>query len=136
MNENGSKKHFWLYVLKLEQGKYYVGVTSKTPEARMREHINGYGAAWTRKYKPLKLLDKKELGFVTYEEAEKYESKVVRAYMKKYGVNNARGGDLREVDDLTIRFGWLINRENWEVITVIIFLLLVILVLVLKQIHN
>ena len=130
------KKHYWLYVLKLEQGKYYVGVTSKTPEIRMKEHIDGFGAAWPRKYKPTKLLDKKELGFITYEEAEKYEGRVVRAYIRKYGINNVRGGDLKVVDDLISRFGWYRNKDYWEAFTVIVFLLLVILVLAFKLIFK
>jgi len=127
------KKHYWLYVLKLEQGKYYVGVTSKTPEIRMKEHTNGFGAAWTRKYKPLKLLDKKGLGLITYEEAEKYENKVVRKYMNERGFNNVRGGDLRSPDNFVKRFGWYFDKASWETLTLIIFILLVFVVLALKR---
>jgi predicted GIY-YIG superfamily endonuclease len=35
-------KKWWLYVLKLERGKYYVGITSKTPERRFYEHKTKY----------------------------------------------------------------------------------------------
>ena len=134
MNEDNQEKHYWLYVLKLEQDKYYVGVTSKTPEIRMKEHIDGFiGAAWTRKYKPLNLLDKKELGFITYEEAEKYENKVLRKYMSERGFNNVRGGDLSSTGNLVKRFGWYIDESSWQAITAIVFLMLVLAVLALKM---
>lgn len=42
-------KHYWLYVLKLEQQKFYVGITSRTPEIRMEQHLSGFaGAQWTK----------------------------------------------------------------------------------------
>lgn len=67
-----SKKHWRLYILKLEQGKYYVGITTKDPERRFLEHKNNIrSAAWTRKYKPIKILQAKYLGLVTQERAEK-----------------------------------------------------------------
>jgi len=30
-------KNWWVYVLRLEEGKYYVRITSQTPEIRMHE---------------------------------------------------------------------------------------------------
>ncbi len=38
-------KHWWLYVLKLEQGKWYIGITSQTPEKRFYEHKIGRRSA-------------------------------------------------------------------------------------------
>ena len=90
-----SKKHYWLYVLKLEQGKYYVGITSKTPEERFKEHMNGFFAAeWTKVYKPIKIIQTADLRVTTYERAEAYENKVTRKYIKSYGIKNVRGGNL------------------------------------------
>ena len=123
-------KSYWLYVLALEKNKYYVGITSKTPEIRMQQHIKGFaGASWTRKYKPVRLLDKKHLGIMTVNEAERYENKVVRAYINKHGFENVRGGDISYSEDLVRRFGWYIAKEDWEVVTVIVLLVLIILIL-------
>ncbi len=48
-------KHYWLYVLRLEQNKYYVGITSRLdPQTRINEHMGGfYSAQWVKKYKPI-----------------------------------------------------------------------------------
>ena len=127
------KKYFWLYVLKLEQEKYYVGITTKAPEDRMKEHLNEFiGAAWTKKYKPLTLLDKKDLGFMTYEEAEKYENKVLRKYMDERGYNNVRGGDLSSTDVFVKRFGQYWAKETWQAGVAIIILLAIIVILAVK----
>lgn len=114
-------KNWWLYVLKLEEGKYYVGITSKTPERRFRQHMNGtMGARWTRHYKPIKIYDSKQLGSVSIDKAQEYEGKVTREYMKKYGDNNVRGGDLTEDEDYIRRFGRIFTKDNWDVLTVVI----------------
>lgn len=111
MNQN--KKKYWLYVLQLEQGKYYIGVTGKTPEARMKQHISGFaGARWTRKYKPIKMHDKKFLGNITYIAAVKYENKVLREYIKKYGISKVRGGDITDDTDLIVIFGQVFEVEG------------------------
>lgn len=95
MTDEENKKHFWLYVLKLENDKYYVGITTKNVDVRVREHIRGfYGSRWTKKYRPLGLLDKQEIGLVAPEEAEKYEQAVTLKYIDKYGLDNVRGGML------------------------------------------
>jgi predicted GIY-YIG superfamily endonuclease len=133
MDKVKAKKNYWLYVLKLEQGKYYVGVTAQTPEKRMEQHVRGFaGAAWTKKYKPLELLDKKELGMMTYGEAEKYEAKVVRKYMDEKGYNNVRGGDLRETRELIKRFGWYFDKAVWQSLIGVLILLIIILLLAIK----
>jgi predicted GIY-YIG superfamily endonuclease len=126
MNPSDNKpRRYWLYVLRLEQEKYYIGVTSKTPEERFKEHQKGIRSAnWTRKYKPVELIDSQDLGVMTYADAQVYEDKVIRAYLKKVGVNNARGGDLKDVDDYIIRFGYIFDVWGWETITLVVFLLL------------
>jgi predicted GIY-YIG superfamily endonuclease len=136
MNTVKTKEHYWLYVLELEQGKYYVGVTSKTPEIRMKQHTNGRGAYWTQKYKPIRLFDKKDLGYISYVDAEAYENKMIRAYLEKFGVNNTRGGDLTDVDDMVKRFGWYRDKDKWQAGVAIIFLMMIILALFLKTVFR
>ena len=46
----------FVYVLKLEHGKYYVG-TSKSPYKRITEHFNNNGSYWTKKYKPREIIE-------------------------------------------------------------------------------
>ena len=123
-------KHYWLYVLKLKAGKYYVGITTKTPEIRFKEHAQGFaGAAWTRKYKPLKIIDSKDLGVINESRAQSYENKVVRVYIKKYGIDNVRGGNISISEDLVTKFGWWWLKKDWETLTSVMLLLLIIAVL-------
>lgn len=43
------RKFTHLYVLRLVDGKYYVGITSR-PEDRIAEHKEGRGAKWTKRF--------------------------------------------------------------------------------------
>tara|TARA_Y100000590_G_C15597250_1_gene968538 strand:- start:172 stop:891 length:720 start_codon:yes stop_codon:yes gene_type:complete len=75
----------FIYVIKLEQGKYYIGKTSN-PQFRLKQHFNSYGSKWTKIYKPLKVLE-------LIPNCDDYdEDKITRQYMDKYGINNVRGG--------------------------------------------
>lgn len=105
---------WWLYILKLENGKWYVGITSKTPEERFQEHnLKRRGAYWTMKHKPLKIELVEDLGIVSKDHAEAYENKVTRALMQERGLNNVRGGDLRDTEEYIKRFGWIWPKDGW-----------------------
>lgn len=74
-----------IYVLKLEQNKYYVGKTKNVAQ-RYQEHLQGLGSSWTRKYKPVKL-------DTVIENASPFdEDKQVKIYMAQFGIENVRGG--------------------------------------------
>jgi len=47
----------FIYILKLEDNKYYIGKTDN-PEFRLDAHFNYAGSSWTKKYKPFKLEEK------------------------------------------------------------------------------
>ena len=80
-----------IYVLKLEQGKYYIGKTNN-PQFRLKNHCDGNGSAWTQKYKPLKVIK-------IIPNCDAYdEDKITRQYMDKYGVPNVRGGSFVKVN--------------------------------------
>jgi hypothetical protein len=75
----------FIYILKLEQGKYYVGKTNN-PYFRLESHFNLNGSLWTKKYKPIRVLELKS-------NCDDYdEDKITRQCMDKYGINNVRGG--------------------------------------------
>lgn len=127
---NTNYVRWWLYILRLENGKWYVGITSKTPDERFTEHALGKRAAfWTMKYKPIEIELVEDLGIVSKDHAEKYENQITRQLMKERGLNNVRGGDLRSVDEYTVRFGYVWDKLSWNSLTVIVFLLIVILVM-------
>lgn len=128
------ERRWWLYVLRLEGEKYYVGITSKTPEIRMYEHKNNIRSAyWTAKYKPVEVIYREDMGVIEKARAEKRENKMVRAVMKERGVNNVRGGDLRSTDPYIQRFGYYRNKDEWSAATVIVLLLGVILYLFIDK---
>ncbi|MCA9325557.1 hypothetical protein KDA23_05865 [Candidatus Saccharibacteria bacterium] len=89
-----TRKHYWLYVLLLEQDKYYVGITAhKNPETRIAEHKRGvYGARWTKDHHFVETIEIVDLGSVTRSEAENIENRCTYAYMKSKGYQNVRGG--------------------------------------------
>lgn len=85
-----------IYVLKLEDQCYYVGMTRRRNVAkRIEEHISGTGAAWTRKHKPL--LDEAKnptsclIETIATEDTWD-ENKYVKKYMESKGIDNVRGG--------------------------------------------
>jgi len=74
-----------IYVLKLMNNKYYVGKT-KYINNRMLDHFSNNGSAWTKKYKPMEILQ-------IYKNCDELdEDKYTIKYMSKYGINNVRGG--------------------------------------------
>ena len=77
-----------IYVLRLQRGKYYVGLTRKNVE-RIWQHIDGKGAAWTKKYPP-----KEGKEIVSFQDGLKVadEDRITLEMMSKYGVRNVRGG--------------------------------------------
>ena len=77
-----------IYVLKLGRGKYYVGLTRRNID-RIFDHLDGDGAAWTKKYPPV---EKKPILSFTEGLKESDEDKITLQMMQKYGINNVRGG--------------------------------------------
>jgi len=86
-----------IYVLELWGGRYYVG-KSDDPQGRFQQHLNGDGSAWTRKYKPLKILK------ISKNASHFDEDKITKEYMSKYGIDKVRGGSYSniELDELQI----------------------------------
>lgn len=135
MADEIQNKHYWLYILKLEDDKYYVGITARSnPEDRIQQHISGYyGAKWTKKHKPIETLELRDLGSLTTEEAEREEKTTTLAYMDKYGYQNVRGGDLSYSGKYVLRFNRFFTEDNWQALTVVVLLMLIILYLTIDK---
>jgi hypothetical protein len=82
---------FTIYILKLEQNKYYVGLT-KNPNSRIQEHFNGNGSSFTSLYKPIHIVKQIQ----TYDRYD--EDKIVKQCMSKYGILNVRGGSYSNLE--------------------------------------
>lgn len=74
-----------LYVLRLENDKYYVGTTINIDQ-RINQHKNGGASAWTDKHKFLELIMTKPIESSLEEDLE------VKKLMDVYGIDNVRGG--------------------------------------------
>lgn len=80
----------FIYVLKLTNDKFYIGKT-ENPRYRLENHFSQKGAAWTRKYRPVEL-------FELIPDCDAFdEDKYTIKYMKKYGMQNVRGGSFCEI---------------------------------------
>ena len=81
----------YLYVLKLEKEKWYVG-RSANVERRYEQHLAGTGAKWTQLHKPLRLVLKRPL------KDEQDENRTTQDFIQMYGANNVRGGSYCQVE--------------------------------------
>lgn len=131
-------KHFWLYVLRLEQGKYYVGITSTNPDIRFKQHLSGFLAAtWVKKYKPIDIIERQKLGNITVMEAKEIENKITRDYIKRFGIANVRGGNLSYGGKYIQIFKNVYLDTDWRylkiitTLSVVIYLLFILLVYII-----
>jgi hypothetical protein len=88
----------FIYVLQLEQEKYYIGKT-ENPNFRIEQHFQSGGAVWTKKYNPISVIK-------IIPDCDDYdEDKYTRKYMDNYGIDNVRGGSFCEIilDQTTIK---------------------------------
>jgi predicted GIY-YIG superfamily endonuclease len=74
-----------LYILQLEDDKWYIGKTDDIHK-RFEQHKNGKGSEWTRLYKPIKMVETRKITSIHD------ETNVTKDFMKKYGIDNVRGG--------------------------------------------
>ena len=75
----------YIYVLLLQNDKYYIGKTSN-PHFRFDNHFINKGSKWTRLHKPIKVLE-------LIPNCDDYdEDKYTYKYMDIYGIDNVRGG--------------------------------------------
>lgn len=81
---DNSTKQLFIYVLKLEKGKFYIGKTDDV-QRRFKEHCEGKGSGWTRQYKPNKIVSSMP------QKDEFHELNETLRWMKNFGIENVRG---------------------------------------------
>lgn len=89
-----------IYILHLNNDKYYVGKTNRLIDDRYKEHLDGIGSFWTKKYKPLSVIKQIE------NSSPFDEDRYVKEYMAIYGIENVRGGSYNQekLNSETIKF--------------------------------
>ena len=77
-----------VYVLRLQHGKYYVGLATAGcgVEQRWAKHIAGHGAQWVKDHKPIEVID------IYYPASKEMENRVTMYYATLHGPANVRGG--------------------------------------------
>ncbi len=78
-------KEFYIYVLKCESEKYYVGKTRDLPK-RLESHLFKKSCKWTKTFEPIKIEE------IVISDDCLDEDHWVKKYMIKKGINNVRGG--------------------------------------------
>lgn len=74
-----------IYILSLENNRFYVGKTDNI-DFRIEQHFNSNASVWTRKYKPISIID-------IIKNCDDFdEDKYTIKYMEQYGIENVRGG--------------------------------------------
>jgi predicted GIY-YIG superfamily endonuclease len=74
-----------LYILQLEDDKWYVGKTDDVHK-RFQQHLNGKGSIWTKQHTPNRIIETRPITSIHD------ETNVTKDLMKKYGIDNVRGG--------------------------------------------
>jgi len=81
----------YIYVLRLEHGKFYVGKTTRPVSMRIDEHMTNRGSIWTYMHTPLKVEEVIETNYAGDEDT------YTLRYMSDYGIDNVRGGSFSQV---------------------------------------
>lgn len=80
-----------LYALKLEDNCWYIGMTHNIAK-RFNQHLEGKGAVWTARHKPIEIIETRPTNFLLEEPASRLEDAMTIEYALKYGSKFVRGG--------------------------------------------
>lgn len=94
-----------IYILELESNKFYIGKTNFLLN-RLNNHFNDRESEWTKKYKPIKIVE-------TIENCDNFdEDKYTKIYMSKYGIGNVRGGSYCQLTLSEEKINFLLDELN------------------------
>lgn len=85
------RKKIFLYVLRLQGDRYYVG-QSTNPTERIKKHFDGEGSSWTRLHAPLEVVKTVALDTTSWLAATAIENTLTLELMQIFGAENVRGG--------------------------------------------
>ncbi|WP_394801380.1 GIY-YIG nuclease family protein [Vibrio harveyi] len=91
-------KELFIYKLKLQNGRYYVG-HSMDPLARIQKHLLGKGAAWTKTFSTFEHYICRICTNNKLENSRNYRNHRTLALMQEYGWKNVRGGFWCDLDE-------------------------------------
>ena len=104
-----------VYVLKLEDDKYYVGSSTNVLE-RFEQHKNGQGSAWTQKYPPTGIHYIYPSTDSTDAALRLLEEKVTYDLMTEFGILNVRGASICQIEipseEYDVIAKMLLHRQN------------------------
>ena len=107
-----------VYVLLLEQGRFYVGQTPKGRlQQRILEHRLYNGSKWCNRFKYVRLLSARQVPDL---DANRIEDEVTIELLKKHGLNRVRGGNFvisRDVDALPAWVPQTFRNAEREILT-------------------
>ena len=96
---------YWLYLLKCEKKKYYVGISKNLAQRRAEEWSQGERCPkWLKIYRPKRYIGVYRLRTKHKARAEKIETRFTKALWSIYGKNNVRGG--RYCSSKRYKSGW------------------------------
>lgn len=107
-NQEYFLKPLWLYVLKLENDKYYVGMT-RCVESRFKRHMSNKGAKWTKLHKPVEIIYSENTGLNNESEVALLEDDLTISTAENYGYDNVRGGQWCYINRNPFRN----NHDDW-----------------------
>lgn len=80
----------YMYVLQLDNNKYFIEKSPK-PITSIFDHVHSNGTEWTKKYKVVRLVK-------LIPNSDKLDEDILTMkYMKKYGIDNVRGGSYKNI---------------------------------------
>jgi len=102
----------YLYVLELEEGRFYVGLTENL-DRRLEDHKSGIGADWTRQYRPLRRIHGVNTGTQDECKAKAMEDEATIALMSEHGIDRVRGGHFCQSDQAQVELA-LRAKGAWD----------------------
>ena len=104
----------YLYVLVLQNGKYYVGI-SRNPEYRFYEHKTGKTSKFVRQNLPVKEIRLKLLDSTNWSNGLREETRITVKLIEKFGIESIPAYFGHLAQDFTTVDGIPIIPDAWDV---------------------